>query len=285
MAKDCPRRTRYFKHCRKWIGRSVLIASLPITALADCSQWVAKFVSTEGTVEIRSAEDAPWTTAIRESPICAGAIVRVSEYGRAAIVLRDDTLVRLDARTALAFSPAESPSTLLNMLKGAIHFISRTTRGLSVQTPFVNAAVEGTEFHIQSDETGAEVTVFEGRVHAANNEGGLHLHSGERARAGSGRAPTLEIPIKPRDAVQWALYYPPILSFSALSFAALDGMSWQGQIAQSLTLFRAGQLAPAYTQIAAVNEDIPDASFYIYRASLSLAMGQAALARTDIGRA
>lgn len=285
MATDCRTRTYCLQRLRKRVTGYFLLLAVPIAASADCGDWVAKFVSTEGTVEIRRTEDAPWTSAAGHSLICAGTIVRVGDYGRAAVLLRDDTLVRLDARTALAFPSAELPSTLLDFFKGAVHFISRTSRGLKVQTPFVNAAVEGTEFHIQSDDTGTEITVFEGRVHAANRMGELVLRNGERARAGAGHAPVFEIPIKPRDAVQWALYYPPILSFAGFEFATLDAASWQGRAARSFALFRAGQRAQAYAQLAPITEDVPDASFYVYRASLSLAAGQVVSAHADIRRA
>jgi tetratricopeptide (TPR) repeat protein len=53
--------------------------------------------------------------------------------------------------------------------------------------------------------------VFEGAVLAQNTAGSLTLQSGQSAVAEAGRAPVLRTVARPRDAVQWALYFPPVL--------------------------------------------------------------------------
>ena len=64
----------------------------------------------------------------------------------------------------------------------------------------------------QADDRQGEIIVFEGVVRAANDQGEVRLASGEAAVAAAGAAPVKRIVVRPRDAVQWALYYPPVLT-------------------------------------------------------------------------
>jgi len=284
MAKD--RQSQPY-HRRKCCSRmtAFVLALWPVVLWADCDPWAAKLVAIEGTVELRASDAAAWTPAGAEALLCPGASVRVGEYGRAAVMLQDNTLLRLDARSTLTLPPDVTPGGLLDLLEGAVHFISRVTRGLTVRTPFVNAGVEGTEFLVQVTNENATVIVFEGTVRAVNAAGEVALRSGEAARVSAGQAPVLDIPVKPRDAVHWALYYPPVLSFTPEAFATSDEQSWQRRVAQSIALYRNGELAQAHAALADIDTDIPDSRFYTYRASLSLAVGQVERARRDIDRA
>jgi Tfp pilus assembly protein PilF len=49
------------------------------------------------------------------------------------------------------------------------------------------------------------------KVLATNEVGSLPITSGQSAVAKKGRAPELRMVVRPRDAVQWALYYPPVI--------------------------------------------------------------------------
>ena len=61
---------------------------------------------------------------------------------------------------------------------------------------------------------------------AANEAGSLTLTGGQSAVAEAGKAPVLRVVARPRDAVQWALYYPPVLYVRPDEFPA--GPDWQG---------------------------------------------------------
>jgi hypothetical protein len=93
-----------------------------------------------------------------------------------------------------------------------IDLFSPGGRPLDLQTPYVTAAVEGTEFFVLVNPTRkiAEVGVIEGRVGLENRQGGLALAAGEAATAQPGPAPR-RIEIRPRDQVRWAIYYPPAM--------------------------------------------------------------------------
>ena len=55
--------------------------------------------------------------------------------------------------------------------------------------------------------------VFEGTVVAANEHGSVTLSDGQSAAAEAGKPPVLRVIAQPRDAVSWALYYPPVIHF------------------------------------------------------------------------
>ena len=91
-----------------------------------------------------------------------------------------------------------------------------------MQTPYTLASVRGTEFFISVEADRAFLTIFEGTVLAQNQAGSLVLASGQSAIAEAGKAPVVRIVARPRDAVQWALYYPPVLYFRVVSLNCLD---------------------------------------------------------------
>ena len=118
---------------------------------------------------------------------------------------------------------------------------------------------------------------------AANEAGSLTLTGGQSAVAEAGKAPVLRVVARPRDAVQWALYYPPVLYVRPDEFPA--GPDWQGMVRQSIEFYLRGDLQRAFDSIANVPEDIRDPRFFAYRASLLLAVGRVDEAGADIQRA
>ncbi|MGH7274067.1 MAG: FecR domain-containing protein, partial [Nitrospiria bacterium] len=119
----------------------------------ESSEWVAKLVSAEGRVESMTHAETNWTPAKLEDTYFPGDRVRTLEKSRAAVLLKNESILRLDQRTTVKFSAVtpEKPS-LLELIKGRVLFFSRFPRKLIIDTPFVNAASEGTEFLIEVDE-------------------------------------------------------------------------------------------------------------------------------------
>jgi tetratricopeptide (TPR) repeat protein len=193
----------------------VVMASLfPYVALAEtCNQWIAKLVSAQGRVEAKRAGETQWLPVKLNDTYCQGDMIRVLERSRAAIMLTTQPTLRLNQDTTVTFNGVEKEQTsLIELLKGAVHFFSRYPRSLKVITPFVNAAVEGTEFYVRVDDDKTVISIFEGQVLASNKAGSLKLTDGQSAIAEADKAPVPYIVVHPRDAVQWALYYPPIVS-------------------------------------------------------------------------
>lgn len=175
-----------------------------------CEQPVAVAVSVQGEVRVRRAEEAEWKPVERKDAFCTGDAVRVMARSRADVLLVNETTLRLDQNTEIRFTGPEREKELwLDVLVGGTYFMSRTPRRFRVETPFVNAGIEGTEFHVRAEEERTLLAVFEGRVVAANDRGEVAVAAGQSVVAEAGRAPELRIEARPRDAVRWTLFYPP----------------------------------------------------------------------------
>ncbi len=227
-------------------------------ASSTCKLEVASIVSTQGIIELRRAKAAIWQTADADTVVCAGDMVRARSHSRAALRLRNDSMLRLDQKTSIAFPdmPEEKGSWLMDMLEGAIHIITRTPKPFKTRTPFVNASVEGTEFSIEVQADSTEVVVYEGRVYVDNELGGVALNDHERAVAYKGQAPRKDIIIRPTDAVQWALYYPAISD----NWVQEGAQESHALIQQADSLLTAGQVDEAKALIAQVLQQNPYSS-------------------------
>lgn len=177
---------------------------------AECSH-VAQVVSLEGSAEKKRDGQETWQQVVLDDQFCAGDAIRTLHNGRAAVRLTNDTLLRLDRDSALTFTHVgKATPSLLDLLRGAVHFISRTPKSLEVKTPYVNASIEGTEFVVRIRNQATEVTVLEGAVVAANEAGLIDLSANQAARASADQQPVRIEVVKPFEAVVWALYYPPL---------------------------------------------------------------------------
>ncbi|MBW1790458.1 MAG: FecR domain-containing protein [Deltaproteobacteria bacterium] len=198
--------------------------------------------------------ETQWQPVKLNDTYCSGDVIRVNDRSRADISLVNQPLLRLDQNTTITLGGLkEERISLVSLLEGAAHFFSRTPRSLEVHTAFVNAGVEGTEFFIKVEEDQTFLTVFEGKVLAKNEAGTLGITGGQSAVAEKGKAPVLRVVARPRDAVHWALYYPPVI------YVPPEG--------------------------AGVKEDTGDPRFLAHRASMLLSVGRVDEASADIERA
>jgi tetratricopeptide (TPR) repeat protein len=250
---------------------------------------VATVVSIQGSVELRRfpagrLQETGWQAAELNVVLCAGDMVRTQDRSRAALLLSNETTLRLDQRTTLTLAaPDGNRASLIDLAAGALHVITRTSRPFRVRTPFVNANVEGTEFLVTVGAESASVAVYEGRVAAANERGTVDVTSGERAVAAGDSAPRKEIVIRPRDAVQWALYFPAVFDFGLEggSAASPGGPALQ----ESIGLYRKGRVRDAIAGLENVPEAARNPRFLTYRAGLLLLVGRLDEARPDLERA
>jgi tetratricopeptide (TPR) repeat protein len=266
---------------------TILLAITLDSSVADaqpCGQWIAKAVSVQGSVQALRAGERRWRPVRLSDTFCPGDMIRVLKLSRADIVLSNDTILRLDQNTAISFpEPEKEKPFLVNMLNGAAYFFSRVRRSLKVFTPFVNAIVEGTEFYARVESDKAFISIFEGQVLAENQAGSITLAKGQSAIAEANRSPVLQIVVRPRDAVQWTLYYPPILYYRPSDFKATTG--WEAIVLKSIEFYIEGNIQKAYESLEGVTEEIRDPRFFIYRASLLLSVGRVDEARSDIEKA
>jgi Flp pilus assembly protein TadD len=191
---------------------------VPVAAQSSrCDHPVARLVALQGELEEQERGVSDWRRARLDHRFCPGDRIRTRENSRATVELNDKTYLSLEQKTTIVFSglkPRE-PSWL-DLIKGIIYLRSRTPSSLDIKTPFVNAAIKGTEFLVASGEQQGQVSVFEGRVEAYNAQGRVSLTDGQSAVAEAGQAPVRKLLIDPTDAVRWALHYPPLLDATAL---------------------------------------------------------------------
>lgn len=245
--------------------------------------WVAKAVSVEGRVEYRTQSDEKWYPVTLNHTFQPGDMIRIRKYGRAAILLCNDAVVRIDQQTTLVFTAIEdNRSTLLNLLRGAAHFFSRVPRSLEISTPFVNASIEGTEFFIKSAANKTELTVFKGHVRASNATGSQILASGQSAIAVRGMSPETVLTVHPRDSVSWALHYPPIFYTLPPELSSISDSDLRSMFHASMVFYRKGDASQALTEIAPIPNSIKVPQFFIYRASLMLSVGRVTEAADSI---
>lgn len=257
----------------------------PYASLAEtCEKPVAKVVSVQGTVETQRVGETQWQPVQLNDTYCPGDQIRVQDRSRADVALATQSVLRLNENTTITLEEVkEERTSLLNLLKGAVHFFSRGPRSLEVQTPFTIAGVRGTEFFISVEEDKTLLSVFEGEVLAENEAGSLTLIGGQSAVAETGKAPVLRVVVRPRDAVQWALYYPPVLYIHPDELQI--EINWQRMMRESIQFYLRGDLQKAFDSIEKVPEDVRDSRFFTYRASLLLAVGRVEEAGADIERA
>lgn len=219
---------------------------------ATCDQWVAKAVSVQGTVEVKKVGESQWQPVKLNDTFCAGDVIQTRANSRASLAMANDSTLRVNQKSEITLREVkEKKTSFLDLIKGATHFFSRTPRGLEVKTPYTTAGVRGTEFLVTVEEGRTLLTVYEGAVLAQNEAGSLALKGGESAVAEAGKPPVLRVVARPRDAVSWALYYPPVI----------------------------------YTPADAVKADPGDPRFLTQRASKQLAVGSVDAAGADLAKA
>ena len=153
-----------------------MTSSGSLLAAGRCTQWVAKIVSMQGSITTRSSDDTDWSPAGLNQTYCSGDIIHVAENSRAAIELSNETIIRLDQKTTIVLSEIkEDEDSWLEVLKGAIHVITRVPKSLKIKTPYVNAFVEGTEFTVTVEDDQTVVSVIEGNVKVENDRTRLVL--------------------------------------------------------------------------------------------------------------
>ena len=259
-------------------------SSIPSFAATTCDPPVAKIVSVQGNVEVSRAGQAQWQPARLNDTYCRGDRIQVGERSRADVALVNQPVLRLNQDTTITFGGVrEERTSLIELVKGALYFFSRLPRNLEIITAFVNAGVEGTEGLVQVEADRTLITIFEGKVLAFNQAGNVTLADGQSAVAEKGQAPVLRTVVRPRDAVQWALYYPPSLYLRPEEFQ--PGPGWQGMVRNSIESYTKGDFQAAFEAIKGVPNDVREPRFFVYRASLLLAVGRVDEASPDLERA
>ncbi|GAB6141999.1 hypothetical protein JCM14076_27280 [Methylosoma difficile] len=207
----------------------------------------------EGKVDSQNYGSPEWLQVKLNDIFCPGDKIRAGDQSRSTLRLKNESVITLDQNTTISFSEPEVDKVtwFINLLQGSTFFRSRHPQHLNVHTPYVNAVHEGTEFLVTVDNSKTSIAVFDGLVSAQNKQGKISIGKGQ-----NGIAPAQGIPevhalnISPTDAVQWALYYPPIFDSQGQS-------SKLNAINQAATALNAGRADIAGIIIDSIRRNDP----------------------------
>ena len=168
----------------------------------------AEIVSVQGKGETLGVKERTWREAVVNQQLATGASVRTLDSSRMAVMLADQTQVRLAANSMIEIkqvSDGAARATQLQQNSGRSWTQSKNVPDkLTVQTPSALAAIRGTDWELVVDEDGTStLTVLSGQVLLSNEAGSVNIDAGEQGRAQNGVAPVKTILLNPRDRVQW----------------------------------------------------------------------------------
>ncbi|MDD5319106.1 MAG: FecR domain-containing protein [Methylococcales bacterium] len=252
-------------------------------ASPPCTQPVAKVVSAQGNVAKQYSGTSEWQTVQADDLFCPGDKIRTERWSRATLTLSNNSLATLDQSTTLIFSePEENTSTwLLNLMEGSVFFRSREPQRLNIQTPFINAVHKGTEFLVTVDAQQTKISVFDGQVAAENKAGRIQIKKGFAVIAQKNQAPRLQaLTITPEDAVQWTLYYPPVIDYQHRKSSILTP-----SLKSALAAYQQGDIYQALTRLDEAPVTHQDSEYLTLKASLLLTVGRVDEAQNSINRA
>ena len=264
-----------------------LLAPEKLAAAEACGPIVGSVMSADGDVAVKRHGRPLWQPIALNEAVCERDTIRTGPLSRAAVMLSNDAVLRLDQETTVHLADiaeGESGTSLLGLVSGAFQSFSRSPREMEINTPYLNATIEGTEFLIRADAGQSRLTVFEGTVAAANPQGKVSVPSGHSVTAAKGQAPKSFTLVRPRDSVQWALYYPPI-------DAVLGGQGGHipadlpPPLRAALKLASQGDTTGAYAQLNRVPQRQRGARYHLFKAALLLSVGRVDEARAAIDRA
>ncbi len=238
---------------------ALLAALLPgILAPSVYGQAAGTLVSAQGTVEVAQPD---WAPARVNQELQAGAQVRTGQRSRAAILLADETQIKLGPSSQMELRAARpsggllgrlsrvatgTDQSILNVGQGKAWMKSkRTPARVQVNTPAVTAAVRGTEFVLEVAADGETLlAVVDGAIDYSNDQGSIQVNAGELGRARVGEAPTKTILVNPDDAVQWSLYYSAAVSARDYPLGSAAAGAAE-PVVQAGNLYDAGRLEEA----------------------------------------
>jgi len=192
---------------RSKFRRSALAVALCLaqTALAGPAAGFAEIVGLTGRGEMRAEGESAWREAKLNMSLRPADWVRTQEASTMALVV-DQTQVRLAANSIFQVRRDDKPTgTTLNLRQGRAWSQTKAPpASVRMQTPSAIAAIHGTDWTMEVDETGRSLlTVVHGEVRLSNEQGEVRVSSGEQAEVLPGQAPVKRRISNPAERVQW----------------------------------------------------------------------------------
>ena len=245
-----------------------IVGGLPTASRAE--EAVGRLASVQNEVQTRGRDAEAWVASTLNQSLVALDRVRTGAGSRAAILYSDQTLHRISEKSEIeVLAPESGNPGVLKVISGKHYFSSRRPKDYGrIETPTVTAAIRGTEFAVEVDESGATtITMIEGVVEAFNSFGSLEVTAGEVAFVEPGKAPVKRVVVRPRDAVTWSLYYPKVLG--GADAERLNAMGDGGKaLNEASELLSTGQVSQAGILIGGVRDREPNNAVALALASV-----------------
>src|SRR5438876_2149044 len=191
--------------------------------------WDYLIAAIEGKVEVRRSGAQAWEPAHTNKALYAGDQFRVPEGGKIVLLLSDKSVARFGELSEVTVAPQAlaSKQTGFSLTRGLLYFFHRgKPADFDIKTKTSGAAVRGTEFNLEVEETDrAVLTMLDGVVELSNDQGRINLQSGEQGIAAPGKPPTKTAVLNPINVIQWALYYPAVLDLDELNLGQDERLS------------------------------------------------------------
>ncbi|KAF0239842.1 MAG: TonB-dependent receptor, partial [bacterium] len=198
-----------------------LYSNFPLQAVG-IDEPAGRIVSLSGSVNVKRGPNS--ISAKPFQNLEAGDVVTTGASSRAAIVLRDESLIKLNANSQITIQnvlPKIKPvSTTTDKTKikqdaGEMWIRTKDRPGeLEIDTKSGSAAIRGTEFNIYADKDKTLITLVEGVAELSNSYGSVLIAQNEQGEATPSSAPVKRtITVEETDnAVQWIFYFPTNLN-------------------------------------------------------------------------
>lgn len=195
-----------------WAGLLMASPVLAGNAASAGGKGAATLVLKVGSVEVLASQAAgsgQWVKAKKGMLLFEGDRIKTRELARAAVILEDGSLIRLNENTDLllkARKTAKNRSRLEVLLGNLWAKVTRQEEGreLEIETPSAVAAIKGTEFEVMVVAGGeSSLIVWDGMVRFFNPMGDVLVNASHRSSALPGKPPQPPVKIDLKSLEPW----------------------------------------------------------------------------------
>lgn len=199
------------------------ILLLAATTVTHAGTGDAEVILVIGKAEVRDTASGEWKQVSVQQQLPPGASVRTGDASQMALLLKDQTQIRVNQHSTLKFKAIDQPGqeTTLDLIQGriwaqvkrALYAVTKAVgpaRSVKMNTPTATIGIRGTDWDVEVGEKGTTtVTVLSGEVEMSNDFGRVSVGSNEQAVAELGKPPVKTLLSTARDRVQWVTAYRP----------------------------------------------------------------------------
>ncbi len=262
------------RHSMGWVFNFILLICVApfIPRAAAQGSKEATILEIQNIVQTSAGPRNPWDKAKVKETLKIGERIRTRQKSLALLRLGNLFTARLNQFTTIRLiaETAGDDNPRLDLMQGSGFLFSREEAGkIRLTTPTTAGALLGTQVLVEVLVDGtSKFQVLEGRVDLKNQFGDLVVKAGEAARVSPGEAPKMTAVIEAKNLLQWALYYPAVISPGEMS----SELASHKNLRTSFEFYRSGDPLGAFENLP---DQMPDSrEGVIYNAAVLLAVGR-----------